>query len=151
MEEAIERHVQIEQALVHHAATWSRWVLRRKRCEVILMTAMLLGACTVAVPEQRLTASEFGSEWPFTVDTITVRCGDPQRRHVVFEAQGIIYALNGSARGSSQVRDGIWQDGDQVRKVDSSKAAQPDIFDRPYANLPVSFIEIGLKLCDSQR
>ena len=98
-----------------------------------------------------MTAAEFGSEWPFTVDAITLRCGDPQRRHVIFEANGISYALNGSARGSRQVRDGIWKDSDKVRKVDPTKAAQPGVFDRPYTDLPQTFIERGLKLCDSQR
>lgn len=88
---------------------------------------------------------------PFTVDQITLRCGDPQRRHVVFDAGGVTYALNGSARGSTLVKSGQWKDSDAVRKVDREKAAQPDLFDRPYTDLPQAFIERGLALCDGRR
>jgi hypothetical protein len=123
-----------------------------RQARVVAVVLAIWGiACGATRPEERITAAEYGNEWPFTVDAITLRCGEPQRRHVIFEAVGTLYALNGSARGSSQLRDGIWKDSDQVRKADPAKAARPDIFDRPYIDVPQSLIDRGLRLCEQQR
>ena len=78
--------------------------------------------------EVELTAQQFGDRWPFTVDTGIVRCesyGHPHRvgrppsnrasswqnSAVTFEADGVIYGVNGRARGSGAYRevDPIWR------------------------------------------
>jgi hypothetical protein len=123
----------------------------KARTVIAVLATVAATACGTSQPEERITAAEFGGDWPFTVVAINLRCGDPPRRHVIFEANGVLYALNGSARESSKRRDGVWRDSDEVRKVDPAKAAQRDVFDRPYTNLPQSFIDRGLRLCDAQR
>lgn len=120
-------------------------MFRPTRKAWLLALTVVVGACGEAGSRVEMSAKEFGDKWPFTVDQITLRCGDPQRHHVVFDAGGVTYALNGSARGSALVKSGQWKDSDTVRKVDREKAAQPDLFDRPYTDLPQTFIDRGLE------
>jgi glucose/arabinose dehydrogenase len=56
-----------------------------------------------------ITAAEFGDAWPFTVESGTLRCIAGQA--VVFEANGIVYAVNGVAesQGFANV-EAIWRD-----------------------------------------
>lgn len=117
---------------------------------LLLVLSVAASACGSADSRVQMSAKEFGDKWRFTVDQITLRCGDPQRRHVVFDAGGVTYALNGSARGSALVKSGQWKDSDAVRKLDREKAAQPDLFDRPYTDLPQTFIDRGLALCNAR-
>lgn len=126
-----------------------------QRTSVLTVLLALLGqlACGESKSQLRLSKSTMGADWPFTVDTITLRCveGDRGRLHVVFDANGLTYALNGTARGSPQVRQGEWKDSDDVRRIDPEKAARRDIFDRPFTNLPTTLIDQGLALCDRSR
>jgi hypothetical protein len=113
---------------------------------IILLTAsVVLGGVTACTgsPSGRsrdvtVTASDYGSEWPFTVDSVTLRCGDAALTHVVVEARGVTYALNGSARGSAQVKDGSWRDSRAVQKQD------------PFVAVPGDLIQRGLRLCEEQ-
>lgn len=123
---------------------------RRSFQTAVAAFALLVAACGTNERMEQIAAAELGDKWPFTVNEITLRCGDAERNHVIFEANGALYALNGSARGSAKMRDGVWMDSDKVRKVDPTKAAQPDIFDRPYTEMPPSLIERGLRLCALQ-
>jgi hypothetical protein len=45
-----------------------------------------------------ITQEDLGSSWPFTVESGTLYC-ERQGNHVVFEAGGVHYAINASARG----------------------------------------------------
>ena len=88
-----------------------------------------------------ISASEYEEEWPFVVDGINLRCGDAARNHVVFEANGATYALNGSARGSIHVEKGNWKDSREL--MERTHDALPPV--------PWGLIERGLQLCKSAR
>lgn len=60
--------------------------------------------CTTDTPTSdgiRVTQTEYGARWPFTVTDGTLRCyTDRTRQFVVFDTgNGIQYGLNGAARG----------------------------------------------------
>jgi uncharacterized protein DUF2511 len=58
--------------------------------------------------------SDLGDKWPFTVESGTVRCLTGTR--IVFVTGGLVYAVNGTARGSKQYLDvaTIWKDNPEI-------------------------------------
>ncbi|MBX9936142.1 MAG: YebY family protein [Burkholderiaceae bacterium] len=52
-----------------------------------------------------ISRSQMGKDWPFTVDKGTLRCASSM---VTFEANGTIYAINGTA--SSRAASMGWRD-----------------------------------------
>jgi hypothetical protein len=60
-----------------------------------------------------VSRSDFGNEWPLTVDSGTLDCDEPGL--VTFSANGTTYAVNGLAIGSDRWPDidAIWADDPQ--------------------------------------
>lgn len=54
----------------------------------------------VSSTEKKLTALDFGEKWPFTISEGIVKCTG--YGGVVFEANGKVYALNGTAKMHSE-------------------------------------------------
>lgn len=52
---------------------------------LLLGLSVIAGAYGSADSRVQMSEKEFGENWSFTVDQITLRCEDPQRRHVVFD------------------------------------------------------------------
>jgi Protein of unknown function (DUF2511) len=72
------------------------------------------GAAAVIAANQRSVAStDFGTEWPFTVNRGVLACVDGSA--VVFTASGVTYALNDRARG--QVTAKGWREADTITRT----------------------------------
>lgn len=102
------------------------------------MTAVFVAGCGSdggeAAATKSISEEDFGKDWPFTVESGTVRCEGESE--VVFEANGKTYAVNGAAH--SQQPDlaplsDIWAD---------TKSGNPPKVDVA----PV--IDAGLALCE---
>lgn len=63
-----------------------------------------------AVPPGFMSRTEFGEDWPLTVESGTVACLRPSI--VVFYAEGVTYAINGVAQSTDEYADirPIWRD-----------------------------------------
>ncbi len=89
-------------------------------------------------PEVRVTAEEYGEHWPFSVPEGLLRCeGEGSLGAVTFEADGVTYALNGTARSLTDLPDvhPIWlPDGDAPPELNLKKSLGP-------------IIQRGLALC----
>lgn len=85
-----------------------------------------------------VSAEDSTAPWPFTVDRIILKCGDKALNHVVLEADGRTYALNGSARGSKR-----WPDFELIWKSSGS-----DSLGLIRVPLPPDLIQRGLALCE---
>jgi hypothetical protein len=90
-----------------------------------------------ATPAGFITREQLGEAWPFTVESGLLACNDQQ--HVTFTAGGVVYALNGTAKGAIdngapyQLIDTIWLD-------------SPTPSTGPKVSLR-SVLDIGLSLC----
>ena len=84
-----------------------------------------LSACGASTPQGSMKAADLGSEWPLTVDRINLDCS---RGAVYFNASGVYYTLNGTAKAAHP----DWQNVAAVQKPGMSVAP---------------LIERGLKLC----
>lgn len=82
---------------------------------------------------RELRASDFGDEWPLTVDGGTVACEAPSR--VTFTVDGTTYSVNGSA-DSAAATEG-WRD---IRPIWRKGT------DTPYVSIG-PLIDAGLELC----
>ncbi len=51
----------------------------------------------------KVTKSEVGAHWPFTVDEVTVELGNTDTKPVYLIANGVRYNYNGSARGGEDL------------------------------------------------
>ena len=99
----------------------------------VIFSTLLLMSCSNH--SKTVSKSEYGEDWPFSVESGSVHCLDGHV--VVFEANGDSYALNDAARLSGDYKN--------IREIL-----------RPDANYPgrkimmdLSLIEFeGLKLCD---
>jgi hypothetical protein len=76
---------------------------------LFVMTACSQGDDTAAASEERVAQAEFGDDWPLTVSEGTLRC---EASKVTFEADGTVYAVNGTARADDSYSDidSIWAD-----------------------------------------
>jgi hypothetical protein len=85
--------------------------------------------------ETKISKQEFGSDWPFTVDEGILACkGSRGVAEVVFTANGLSYAVNGTAKGAKKYRP--------VEEVWAENPSLPGT----KKNLS-SIIDRGLKLC----
>ena len=100
---------------------------------------------TIALPSKEseitVSASEYGKDWGFTVDRLTVKChpwtypNGTVRPHVLIEANGQMYGLNGAAMGSGNYRNAR-----EIMIRDKNGLFM--------AKGPGEVIERGLRLCD---
>ena len=67
-----------------------------------------------AANETRISRDDYGSDWPFTVDSGVLNCEGAGA--VYFTSEGTKYAVNGTARGASDAPDvdAIWADDPQM-------------------------------------
>jgi hypothetical protein len=85
----------------------------------------------VATDRMRLSASDFGDEWPLTVDSGDVACVGG--RFVIFvAADGRTYAINGAARARGKWADiaesAIWRDNPRIQ-IEGAKVSIGPILD----------------------
>lgn len=103
-----------------------------------LMAALAFSATAIAGAKVRTVSSdEFGDVWPFTVDSVDLLCDGPSPKALARTADGIIYALNGSARTIAKSRG--WADGQDITKPNPSMPA----IKMDYSN----FVQIAQDLC----
>lgn len=82
-------------------------------------------------PAGFITRAQMGDAWPFTVDSGLLACND--RQHVTFTSGGVVYALNGTAKGAIdagapyQPIDAIWRDNPDQTTPKMSLRPAPDI------------------------
>jgi hypothetical protein len=84
-----------------------------------------------------ISATEFGKEWPFTVERGTLACVPPGS-NVVFTANGVTYALNGRARGAKR-----WAEIDPIRRTIPIEGS-----DEPLGASVSAVIARGIRLCE---
>jgi hypothetical protein len=90
----------------------------------------------------KITRQEYGQRWPFTVEDGILACRDTgvtvgatKMKEVTFTANGVTYAVNGTAKGNKAYAniDGIWAE--DPERPGLKKDIQP-------------IIDMGLQLCD---
>ena len=73
----------------------------------ILASCFFVVVSGVRAESSTVTESDFGDEWPFTVDKGVLHCSDSE---VTFRADGKEYAVNGSATAAGYASiDPIWK------------------------------------------
>src|SRR3712207_2618332 len=78
---------------------------------LVLAACLVLGACSGGGEGEKVTADEFGSDWPLTVDEGHLNCEGAGA--VTFtDPDGNTYAVNGTAQGATDYAeiDEIWAD-----------------------------------------
>ena len=106
-------------------------------------------ATTASAQTRIIKEADFGQAWPFTVSRGELRCSPP--RIVTFSANGVSYAVNGTASGAGfapidPIWDYNWAMLDEMAKilgitVEQAKAQSP-------IRISISpIIEAGLALC----
>ncbi|MEQ8324362.1 MAG: DUF2511 domain-containing protein [Vicingaceae bacterium] len=110
-----------------------------KRYVAFLMIGLGIGFTACSDSSKRLTASDFGDEWPFTVESGWIECNDDPFV-IVFKADGHRYALNDAARATEK-----YEDVSVIVKEDPN-------YPGSQVKMDVSIIEFeGLKLCNHKR
>jgi hypothetical protein len=107
-----------------------------KGVAVIAMISAIAG-CGASEKAQTVSSKDFGDVWPFTVDSVDLLCDGPSPKALARTADGIIYALNGSARTIAKSRG--WADGQDITKPNPSMPA----IKMDYSN----FVQIAQDLC----
>jgi hypothetical protein len=99
----------------------------------LALMAVVAVACGGSPSGIAVNAAEYGSDWPFPgIASGTVECR-PGSLVVFRAADGKVYGLNGSARGSGEFIDGLTITATGERPV-------PQVYGE--------FIERGLELCE---
>lgn len=100
---------------------------------IIAICAFCISACGSNAPSEAandrvVSRSDYGPDWPFTLDSGTLRCD--AGNHVVFVANGRPYAINGSAK-SAAAQNGYGNSDDVVA---TKSLGEPE----KTANLPLA-------------
>lgn len=83
----------------------------------LLFLILLLTACGRPANEREVTAAQYGSAWPLTIEKGLLKCdGDNGSGMVTLEANGTIYSVNGWAKSSGRYTDirSIWKDDPRI-------------------------------------
>ena len=106
---------------------------------------------TVAATGKKLTSLDFGEKWPFTVSEGIVKC--TEYGGVVFEANGKVYALNGTAQmhsdeyGYANVAE-IWAVDEKMVQAMKDNGYSKEEIERLKTRINIgSIIDVGLELC----
>lgn len=111
----------------------ANWLMCSMRFSFIILVTILLVACGGAsVPSADISRETFGDLWPFTVEQGQLQC--LSSTHLVFIADGLTYAVNGTAKGSGKYRD-----------IEPIRSPDPSDTRYPMSLQPV--LDIGLPLC----
>jgi hypothetical protein len=101
---------------------------------VVLLTTFGLVGCGGSSSQKHISRADYGSDWPFTVDSGTLGCWGPSAVTFVTE-DGTTYALNGVALGWAE------KNGWEINKED-------EIWDPNKGDIG-ALIDDGLALCGS--
>lgn len=114
-----------------------------------MFKGILIGAVSVVVAAiagcgaddktETVSRKDFGEAWPFTVDQVDLLCDGPSPKALARTPDGVIYALNGSAR--SNAKDRGWADGYDITKPSPSAPSIKMDFS--------AFVQRAQALCDS--
>lgn len=105
----------------------------------VAIIALLFAGCGNS--GSKITRAEYGDKWPFTVDEGILSCrdtgvtvGTTRMVEVTFTANGVTYALNGTAKGNASYADvdSIWANDDRPEFAGVKKDYGP-ILDRGLA------------------
>lgn len=106
---------------------------------------------TVSTTEKKLTALDFGEKWPFTISEGMVKC--TEYGGVVFEANGKVYALNGTAQmhsdeyGYANVEE-IWAVDEKMIQAMKDNGYSKEEIERLKTRISIGpIIDVGLELC----
>jgi Protein of unknown function (DUF2511) len=106
---------------------------------------------TVATTGKKLTSLDFGEKWPFTISEGIVKC--TEYGGVVFEANGKVYALNGTAQmhsdeyGYANVAE-IWAVDEKMAQAMKDNGYSKEEIERLKKRISISaVIDAGLELC----
>lgn len=107
------------------------------RLKSLCLTFAALLGCSAGNQSVKVTQSEYGDRWPFTVTEGELDCLN--RADVVLRVNGEVYAINGTARNkTAEYKDlgEIWRD-----QPDHSEGKVP---------IPSEMIERGRAICSPQ-
>ena len=76
--------------------------LMSKPALILIPIAIVCGGCGAAPTERAITRAELGEAWPLTVESGVIACADGSS--IVFRADGVTYAINGTARRQATAR-----------------------------------------------
>lgn len=121
------------------------------RLSAILTVASCLMAASAGVQaaNTKITESDFGEEWPFTVGEGVLHCSDNE---VTFRANGLEYAVNGSATAAGYAPiEPIWRY--NIELLEEIAEALEMTVDEVKESSPMRvsigpIIKAGLALCD---
>lgn len=116
--------------------------IRNQLFSVVTFVGLFLTSCSPEPEGIVFKKEEFGDKWPFKVDEIDVFCDGYKELYAV--ADGVTYALNGSATGSVDAGKNEVTD----RKIDEIQLKNPD-FPDSYMLIPSEIFEKGLKHCET--
>jgi hypothetical protein len=82
---------------------------------VILIVCSLVGCSSQPIEHKKLEidAQQYGESWPLRVERGKLAC---EQNSVTFEADGIIYTLNGRAQTEAQRNGRGWADSKNIRR-----------------------------------
>lgn len=107
---------------------------------------------TVATTGKKLTSLDFGEKWPFTISEGIVKC--TEYGGVVFEANGKVYALNGTAQmhsdeyGYANVAE-IWAVDEKMVQAMKDNGYSKEEIERLKTRISIGpIIDAGRELCE---
>lgn len=71
------------------------------RAGLVLVALALLG-CSAGDKSEEVSATDFGEDWPFTVESVELFCKPHPPKAYVKAPDGTFYALNASAKGAAK-------------------------------------------------
>lgn len=120
----------------------ARWYYLALTLAFLGITIWLLNSSestNTAEPANTISKSEYGEKWPLTVDQVELACEPPTL--ITVKANGVTYALNGSARTHAK-RYG-WEDFEQIWRTDPASEGTGTSWKIP----PTGLIAKGMELC----
>ncbi len=106
----------------------------------LTLLILVLAGCSTGNEPTKVTQSEYGDRWPFTVPEGTIDC--VSRADVVLKVGEDVYAINGTARGKAKA-GGPYKDLAEIWRNQPAgaegKIAMPD-----------DLVQKGLKICEAK-
>ena len=109
-------------------------------CGSLVAVPILILTCVAILAEPagvKITRSEYGEAWPFTIDEGYLDC--ERGSAVVFRSEGTTYGMNGPGIQTHQPIDPIWRDDPRVAGDPRLRGLKVNVGD---------LIDRGLELCE---
>jgi hypothetical protein len=110
-----------------------------KPLAALILIAAALPVAQASTDTVTVSKAEYGEKWPLTVDQVELACEPPTL--ITVTANGVTYALNGSARTHAK-RYG-WEDFESIWRTDPTSDPNGTQWKIPASNL----IDRGMQLC----